>query len=546
MSASSLFSLGTKALMASQAALATTGHNIANANVQGYSRQQVELATAVGQFGAGGYYGKGVDVTTVTRAHDAFLTREAASARSLSAMDTSRLQLLRELEAVFPGGEQGVGHAAGEFLNAMVDLTANPSDAASREVVLARARDVATRFANAGEQLDTLQSRLREELQTGVAQVNRLGASIAELNQRITAAQSLGQPPNDLLDQRDQALSELSQQLQISTIRADDGSVNVFVAGGQRLVLGGNAQTLQLQGDSSDPTRSSVVMADSGVVLQPRELGGGAIAGLLRFQNEDLVDGRTRLGQLAAAFAGSINRQQSLGLDLRNPPGTGAPIFADVVATQAVPHANNASGAGVTMSMVDATQLRASEYSLHFDAGAWKLTRLSDGWSPATFNSGDVVDGIRITLGSTPTPGASDRFVLQPVTRAANAMRRVLDDIQGIAAAGPLAAYPASDNGNALAYTALRDAAMVAGSGSFTDAYAAAMADIGVRVQGAASGAAISAAVATQAETARSATSGVNLDEEAARLIHFQQSYQAAAKILQVAQSVFDTLLQTT
>ena len=111
-------------------------------------------------------------------------------------------------------------------------------------------------------------------------------------------------------------------------------------------------------------------------------------------------------------------------------------------------------------------------------------------------------------------------------------------------------AAPASNNANALAYTALRDAALVARGGSgggastLTDAYAAAMADIGVRVQGAASGAAISAAVATHAETARSAQSGVDLDEEAARLIHFQQSYQAAAKILQVAQTVFDTLLQ--
>ena len=629
MSASSLFSLGTKAMLASQAALATTSHNIANANVPGYSRQQAELATAVGQYSGNGYFGKGVDVTTVSRAHDAFLTREAASARSLAAMDAGRLELLRELEAVFPGGEQGVGHAAGALLNSMVDLSANPGDAATREVVLARALDVASRFAAAGQQLDVLQQQVREELQSGVAEVNRLAANIAELNQRISAAQGLGQPPNDLLDQRDQALSDLSQQLQISTVRADDGSVSVFVAGGQSLVLGAKAQTLKLQPDASDPSRLGVAMAASGVVLQASALGGGAIAGVLRFQNDDLVDGRTRLGQLAGALAGSVNRQQSLGLDLRSPPGSGAPIFADVVATQAV---SSTSTATVAMSVVDATQLQASEYSLQFAAGAWKLTRLADGWSPTSFNSGDVVDGLKIDLGP-PAPATSDKFLLQPLTHAAKGMRRVLDDINGIAAAAPLSAsvggantgtasvaalrvvnpaanpastatitfagggnynwtlsgpppaagsglwsagtpitippndfefvlagvpatgdvfsvgatlYPASNNGNALAYTALRDAALVAGSGSITDAYAAAMADIGVRVQGAASGATISAAVATQAETARSAASGVNLDEEAARLIHFQQSYQAAAKILQVAQTVFDTLLQAT
>ncbi|HPO19009.1 MAG TPA: flagellar hook-associated protein FlgK [Rubrivivax sp.] len=550
MNTSSLFSLGTKAMAASQAALATTGHNIANANVQGYSRQQAELASAAGQYSGSGYFGKGVDVTTVSRAHDAFLTREAASARSLAAMDSSRLELLRELETVFPGGEQGVGHAAGEFLNAMVDLSAHPGDASTREVVLARAQDVADRFANAGARLDALQQRVRDELQAGVAQINRLSANIAELNQRIGAAQALGQPPNDLLDQRDQALSDLSQLVQISTVRADDGSVSVFAAGGQNLVLRATAQTLRVQADANDASRLGVAVTASGALLQPQALGGGELAGLLRFQNEDLVDARTRLGQLAAALGGAVNRQQAAGLDLRAPAGSGAPIFADVVATQAWPQAGSASGASVTLALADATQLQASEYSLRADPGGapgvWQLTRLSDGLV-RSIASGSTVDGLTITVGAAPPPAATDRFLLQPVTRAANGMKRVLDDIHGVAAAS---AAPASNNANALAYTALRDAALVArgasggGASTLTDAYAAAMADIGVRVQGAASGAAISAAVATHAETARSAQSGVDLDEEAARLIHFQQSYQAAAKILQVAQTVFDTLLQ--
>ena len=652
MSASALFSLGTKAMSASYAALATTGHNISNANVKGYSRQQVELATAVGQFSGEGYYGKGVDVTTVTRAHDSFLTREAAASASLAAMDQSRLQMLRRLESVFPTGEQGVGHAAGEFLNAMVDLSARPADAATRQVVLARAGEVATRFAAAGAQLDQLQLQVREDLQAGVAQINQLAGSIAELNQRIAAARGLGQPPNDLLDQRDQALSELSRHLQLSTVQADDGTLTVFVAGGQRLVMGAQAQALSLQSDPADSTRAALGLSDSGIVrlLQPQELGGGSAAGLLRFQNQDLVDARTLLGQLAAALAGQVNQQQALGLDLRDPPGSGAPIFA-VGAAQALPDAHNAVDASgqfigrVNLSISDASQLRASEYALRADPGGapgvWQLTRLDDGLV-RSIASGDVVDGMRIDVGP-PAPAAGDRFLLQPVSRAANGMRRVLDEANGIAAAAPLSAtaqaghrgtasiaalrvlstaadpqltatfsftsdsgdyswelrdrvsnalqssgsgtwsagtpialngfalelagvprsgdvfavgktlYPAQNNGNALAFTALRDAALVgraplAGSGvgggqTITDAYAAAMANIGVRVQGADSAAMISAAVATQAEAARSAKSGVNLDEEAARLIQYQQSYQAAAKILQIAQTIFDTLL---
>jgi flagellar hook-associated protein 1 FlgK len=406
--------------------------------------------------------------------------------------------------------------------------------------------------------------------------------------------------------------------------------------------------------DPRDSSRAAIGLSENGFVrlLQEQELGGGSVAGALRFQNRDLVDARTQLGQMAAALAGTVNAQQALGLDLRDPPGSGAPIFA-VGAGVAIAEASNAlDGAGrflgqVNLSVTDPTQLRASEYALRADPGGapgvWQLTRQSDG-VVRSIGSGDIVDGLRIDIGP-PAPASTDRFLLQPVTRAANGMQRVLDEVRGVAAAAPLSAatgsantgtasvaalrvvsanadpdlnatltfssdsgdyawelrdrvtnalqssgtgvwsagqpmalngfelelngvartgdvfnvgktlYPASNNGNALAFAALREAAIVGraplagggigGGASITDAYASAMARIGVRVQGASSAADVSAAVAAQAEAARSSKSGVNLDEEAARLIQYQQSYQAAAKILQIAQSVFDTLLDT-
>lgn len=652
MSASTLFSIGTKAMTASYAALATTGHNISNANVKGYSRQQVELATATGQFNGTGFFGKGVDVSTVSRAHDAFLTREAATAGSLAAMDSTRFSLLNRLESVFPTGEMGIGHAAGEFLNSMVDWAARPTDAATRQVVLSQAQQVADRFAAAGAQLDELQLAVHEGLKADVAQVNQMARNVADLNERIAAAQGLGQPPNDLLDQRDRLIGEISQKLQVSTIAADDGSVSLFVAGGQSLVLGTRVQTLTLEVDPRDASRAALGLADgsSTRLLQAQELGGGAIAGALAFQNQDLVQARTQLGQMAAALAGTVNAQQALGLDQGDPPASGAPIFR-VGGALAVPELSNArDGSGnflgqVSLVVTDATQLQASEYALRADPagapGMWQVTRLSDGLVRNVI-SGDTLDGMRIDLGP-PTPSATDRFLLQPMTRAANSMQRVLDDVRGLAAASPLSAaaagtntgtgslaalrvtspgadpnlnagitftsdsgdyawelrdrvtnalhssgtgvwnasapialngfelalngaprsgdvfsvektaYPAPNNGNALAFTALRDSAFVGrvslsgggigGGTTITDAYAAAMSGVGVRVRSAGAASDISSAVAAQAESLRSSTSGVNLDEEAARLIQYQQSYQAAAKILQVAQSVFDTLL---
>jgi len=650
MGISPLMAMGIKAMAANYAALQTTSHNISNANVAGYSRQQVEFATAQGQFSGAGYFGKGVDVVAVTRTHDEFLTREAASARALAGMDGARLEQLQRLENLFRTGETGLGYAASEFLNAMVDLASRPADLAARQVVLARADDMAARFAEAGTALDESQASVNAELKASVAVVNSLAQSIAEVNQRITALRGVGQAPNDLLDQRERLISTLSQHVKVSRIEADDGSMAIFIGGGQRLVLGSESATLEVVPDATDPSRSAVAIVESGNVRRIGEesLGGGSIAGLLRFQNLDLVDARNLVGQLAAAVGGAVNQQQRLGLDLQPPLGqsAGTDIFA-MGPARALPNATNARDASgnpigsVTLTITDPGALQASEYALNEDPaqpGAWQLTRLKDG-KVSTVASGDVVDGMRIDFGA-PGPQAGDRFLLQPVTRAANGMSMRLDDPRAIAAAAPLVAStgpanigsvgidrlqvsaaplpvpgattritftddsggytwelldtnnaslasgagtwqagqpvpappldingytlqlrgvprsgdivtveptPASamatNNGNALALLGLRDAGLADGR-TAVEAWSQAIAEIGVRVQSARASADISAAVAGQAELARSSKAGVNLDEEAARLIQYQQSYQAAAKVLQVAQSLFDTLLQ--
>jgi flagellar hook-associated protein 1 FlgK len=647
MSTSALMSLGTRAMFASYAQLQTTSQNIANANVEGYSRQQVELKTAMGQYTGAGFFGKGVDVATVSRSYDSFLTKEAASTVSASFFDQTRLDQLKQLENVFTTGTDGIGYAANQFLNAMSDVANNPQDASARQVVLTRAQDLATHFASAGEQLDTLQSGVTQDLKNSVTTVNGLTQQIAKVNGQIAAVQGAGHTPNDLLDQRDQLISQLSQYLQVTTIPADDGTLGVFIAGGQRLVLGGQALQMQAVPDTYDPARMglAIVEANGTRTLPSDMLTGGSIAGLISFQNKDLQRARDLLGQMAAALSARVNEQQALGLDLSQPSGAGAPIFS-VGAPQALPASSNAKDASgnyltsVALTVTDATQLQASDYELRADPsgapGAYELTRLSDGLV-RTIASGDVVDGVRIDIGP-PAPSATDRFLLQPVARAVNGMQVVLDDPRGIAAASPVTAtlgaantgtasvaslravsptinpsltaditfttnsgdyswtlsdgtsgtgtwtpgqpialngfelqlngvpksgdtlnvsktlFPASNNGNALAMVALRDESLVGrtlqasgtlvGGTTITDAYADAIADIGVRVQSAKSSASISGASAAAAEQARSAKAGVNLDEEAARLIQYQQNYQAAAKVLQVAQQLFDKLLE--
>ncbi len=659
MGASALMSLGMRAMTANYAALQATGHNISNVNTEGYSRQSVVLGTNGGQFTGAGFFGKGVNVDTVKREHSEFLTREAATTRAIAAADETRSTQLQQLEKVFPLGEDGLGYAATQMFNAFVDVANKPADTSSRQVVLARAGEFASRLKIAGEQLDTLQQGVTEELKASLSQVNMLAGRVAELNQKIAAVKGSGQSPNDLLDQRDQTINEMSRYLQVTTIEAGDGSMSVFIGGGQKLVLGNQTTSLVAVADVFDPSRLQLGVNDAGTLREmPQELvTGGSLAGLLRFQNQDLVAARNQLGQIAAAVAGSVNRQQALGLDGSQPPATGAPLLT-VGGPQVLPARTNTGTSTVSLTVANPMELQASDYELFSDpalpAGSYRLTRLSDG-TVQTVTSGMVVDGMQITVGA-PAPAANDRFLLQPVAAAARNAALALENTRGIAAASPVAAtfdvdnigtaavaslsatavnaaaapltatitftndsgaynwelrdasnalvrsgtgtwtagspirsdawtpatpaqrydwaldlsgvprsgdvltvgntpFPASDNGNARAMMALRDAGIVGqrtlASGTVvpgsnvTDAYANVLAEVGVRVQSAELASKQSAAIADQAKANVQAKTGVNLDEEAARLIQFQQSYQAAAKMLQVAQSLFDTLLQT-
>jgi flagellar hook-associated protein 1 len=646
MSASPLMSLGVRALQANYAALQTIGHNIANANTVGYSRQQVEFETATGQFTGSGFIGRGVNVATVSRAYDEQLTREAQSARSLAGMDGVRRTFLDRMESVFRPGATGLGGAVNDLFSALGDMATHPGDLSTRSVVLARAGDLASRFAKAGDSLDELQYSINEDLQAQVRDVNALAKGIAQINQKIASTRGLGQPPNDLLDERDRLVARLSDHMSVSTVAANDGTVGVFIAGGQRLVLGAEASSLRLSQDSADPSRLQISIREQGTdrLLDADALGGGSLNGLLRFQSEDLVMGRNLLGRLAAAVAGAVNQQQERGLNLVPPAGSvpSSALFA-VGAPQALAHADNLAGPGgvpigsLQLTVTDHTALMPSDYAWAEDpssATGFRLTRLSDGTSFEVAD-GSVVDGFTINFGA-PGPQAGDRYLLQPVGRAAGGMTKLLSDPRDLAAAAsqlattspantgtagvaslvvtaaplPLpggttrftftndsgdytwelfdaggslassgsgtwsAGQPlpdingfrlqldgvprtgdvvsvlptppgavASNSGNAGALLALRDTALIDGR-TLTDGYAQAMTEVGVRVQTANSAAAVSDAVARNAELARSGVAGVNLDEEAARLIQYQQSYQAAAKMIQVAQSIFESIIE--
>jgi flagellar hook-associated protein 1 FlgK len=634
MTTTSLLSLGTAALYAANAQLLTTSNNIANANTPGYSRQQVQLATAGSAYTDGGYFGRGVSVASVTRAANMFLTQQAVATGSAAAADGVRRDMLVQLEKVFGSGQAGLGHAATQIFNAFSDVAANPSDLAARQAVLGRLEDFASLTRSSSDQIESLQASLVHDVQGGISEVNTLAAELAKLNQAIATATNRGQSPNELLDQRDDLVRRIGSQVGVQTVQGPDQTVAVYVGSGQALVLGSAAFKLVPQSDTHDPSRIALGIMIGGQVTQlpTAAVGEGQIAGLLRFQEGDLADARNRLGQLTAGVGLALNRQQALGLDLQGQAGS--PLFK-INGPQAVPAAANArdgSGAyiaGVSLAIADPGALAASEYLLAPDsanAGQYTLTRLADGKVFPPVNDGDTVDGFTITIGPN-APQAGESFLLKPVSTAAAGISVTLKNPRGLAAANPMTgvvnpgnsgttsiaslamdaapvggyqamtlrfaddlgnyelldannnllqagsftagqpirydglvlslnglpragdsiglaptSHPAASNGNALRFDNLASRGLIDGV-TVADAYANVLSHVGVRVQGAVAAADNTATVASRARAELSGAVGVNLDEEAARLIQFQQSYQAAAKMLQTAQTLFDALM---
>jgi flagellar hook-associated protein 1 FlgK len=550
---SGILDIGTRALKASQLALQTAGNNIANVNTPNYSRQSLVIKNVAGQFSGTGYYGKGVEVITVQRNHSEFLTRQAAQSNSISAADSKRLEQLTQLEDIFKGGSTGIGASISNMLNSFSDVASAPTDLAARSVALSLADEMASRFRSASNRLYDLHNGVNVQLNDEVAAVNSLTGRIANANESVARALGSGQTPNDLLDHRDQLIAELNQHIQTTSVSADDGSVTIFAASSQPLVMGIVARTLSLSADEfSDPSKIklSIHNGTDTLPLEESTLGGGEIAGLLRFQNTDLVDVANLLGRMALSISTTMNDQHKLGKDLSGAAGTD--LFASSPIPAAAKATTNTGTAALTVSIQTSPsgipKLMASNYEINFTSGtAGTLTRVRDG-QVSSFSSPSpiTIDGLSIAI-STGTPAAGDRFLITPYTAVADDLKIIQSSPAKLAMAMDVSGqttYLDTNSGNAQAMLALRDLALFDGAAT-SDGFASAMAEIGVRVQSATFTAAVSKSIAANVETDRASVSGVNLDEEAAKLLQFQQSYQACAKVLQISQSIFDSLLQT-
>ena len=644
----SLISIGKSGLLAAQAGLATTGHNITNANVPGYNRQENIQSTSLYQNLGSGFIGTGTEITSIRRVYDDFLNRQLLTAQAGQSQVDAYLGQISQIDNLLADSTAGLSPALQDFFKGVQDANSNSSSVASRESMLSKANSLSGRMQSLSDRLNEIGQGTDSQITYSVGQINTYADQIAKLNVQIAGlSNDPNNLPNDLLDQRDQLINQLNQIVKVTVNKGDNNALNVSIGTGQPLVTGSNTQKLAVTGSPSDPQRL-VIGFDAGGQVNPlpdSTFTGGALGGLFEFRNSVLDQAKNRLGQVAAGLAASFNDQHKLGQDLNGDPG--GDFFAPMTAFVGYDRNNSSTSTlNVVATIKDGSKLTASDYNLNFDGTNMVLTRASDGQKTTITQNPQVIDGVEYNISGTPATG--DHALVRPTYGAAGQLKVAVTDASKIALAAPITTstpnsntgsgkidagsvdaaylqpgnkltapltldfdaasntlngfpnnqaitvtlangstttYPAGttaipytegakisfgginlsisgkpadndtftvgpntggvgDNRNGVLLAGLQSKNILNGSTTtFQSAYAQMTNFVANRTSEAKIGSDAAAVAAEQAYTQQQNVSGVNLDEEAANLIRYQQAYQAAGKVMQVASQLFDTVL---
>jgi flagellar hook-associated protein 1 FlgK len=430
-----ILNTGKSALFAFQRALATTSHNIANVNTEGYSRQKVSFeATSVSDTSLR-FSGSGVQIAGIERMHDQFSTARVNSATSDHAQELTHFTMASRLDNLVATDGISVSPAINELFTAMQDANTNASSIASRDIVLDKTELLAERFQTLQSQLDDTQAETNERTRSAVNSVNEYATAIANINDQVDSMSlsSKNHTANELLDQRDMLVQKLSEQIEVNTVTQSNGAMNVYIGKGVRLVVGSTAETVKAVPDDTYPGRLQIKLGEGNdeVNLQAR-LQGGEIGGLSDFSTNTLYPAMQALGQLSLVMADAVNKQHTKGVDLNGDTGTA--LFS-TPAPEVYSSSSN-SGTGVVSATIDEINAIApSDYLLRFDGANFTATRNIDGAQ----TSGPIpltLDGISLSI--TGTPIAGDTFIVSATTRAAGFMRSIVSDPSKLALASQL------------------------------------------------------------------------------------------------------------
>ena len=541
----SIFDVGSSALNSLQRAISTTGNNIANVNTEGYSRQQVEFSSRTPDYIGGLALGTGVEVSAIRRAYDQFMTADVQARTSSSSYYNLYAGTAEQIDNLMADPATSIASAMDQFFASMEAVANSPASQPERQVMLAEAQTLASRFNYVDSRLSELAEDMNQRMSVFVEDINRHLSDVAKLNEQIERLQrSAGGSPNELLDQRDKTLEDLSKLMRIDVRAQSDGSINVFTTSGHRLVSPSGAESLRLsQGVQSDGPVQVFVSAAGGAEAEITERGiGGELGAAIDVSNNMIDRARRDIGLLALGLTDTFNSQHKSGSTLNQVEG--GDFFSSILPVTTGSTLNSGT-TSVTAAVDDVTQLTGASYRVDYTDSVVTVTNLATNETQEIDGTTITLDGLTLTVSPFSNLTDGDRFIVEPTARAASAMSVAITDTSDIAAAS--LGGNVGDNRNMLSLIDLRDANNLrGGSQGVYDIYNNAVSQVAVDTRSARANAETEESLLASVVDQRASITGVNLEEEAANLIRYQQAYQAAAQIITTANDVFDTLLRAT
>jgi flagellar hook-associated protein 1 FlgK len=554
--ATGILGIALTGLAAAQAGISTTQHNIANVNTDGYRRQEVGYQALTPAYVGNAFFGSGVGVSTVRSLYSQFQDSQVLLNQTQLSRSESYATQASQVDQLLSDSSSGLTTALDAFFSAAQTVASDPTSDAARQVMLSSGRNLTTRFNNLSTSLSDMRVDSNREISATVGSINTYSSQIATLSGNIAAAEaSTGQPANDLRDQRDLLVANLNELINVTTFEQTDGTFNVYIGSGQPLVVGASVTPMTVVSDPNSPEFSVPALSLAGGVTQTLDsslVSGGSLGGLMAVREEILQPAIQALDLMALAFATEFNALHEAGFDLNGTAGIAFFTDSATLSQNLQPAAQTGNTGSLTFSATldDVTQLQASDYQLSFDGVNYTLTRLSDGVSAsdpslaAVTTLGGVAQGFTLTAAAG-VPDAGDSWIIRPSHGAAGliTLNAAMTDPDQIAASSSNAGSP-GNNENALLLTDLQTSATaIGGSQSFSSAYAQLVARTATLAYEADIAVSAYSAMTSQSIQLQQSVSGVNLDEEAANLIRFQQAYQASARAMQIASSLFDELI---
>ncbi|MEW6569687.1 MAG: flagellar hook-associated protein FlgK [Nitrospirota bacterium] len=536
MSLFGLFDISKSALFASQTALSVTSHNIANVNTPGFCRQEAIFEVASPAVLRDGFLGRGVTISGIRRYYDKFIQTQLLGQFQNHGRSLALNQTLSQIEQLFNEAKNiGLSDPLMDFFNAWQEVASNPEGFTQRNLLLQKAKSLVLTAKQVERGITNTLRNINDEIDNAVNRVNSIASEIAALNGKIVQVEAGGtESANDLRDQRDMLLNELSNLVNFSSYEDENGSTTVIV-GMRNLVYREetNNFSTRINEDGDKELYLDGINITANIVK-------GKLGGFLAARADIKTGSLNALQRLIASLIKEINLLHRDGYGLDGTTGN------DFFTSLQLSIRDFSSGADMAASITDLSQLTLDEYNVQFDAannyyvynrqtGALVTSGAYVSGNPTTF------DGIELIITGAITP--QDRFSVSPLTDAIKNFDVTITDQQKIAAATDNAALP-GDNTNALRIVQLSDAAVTnLGDSTFSSYYRDLVSSIGSMGRAASDSLTFDENLLSELNNRRESLSGVSLDEEAANLIRFQRSFEAAARMIKATDELLQTIL---